>query len=128
MTKRILHPKNHTQGIHPDERPSAYQLGLPANSEIPHDTEGHIGYRCYQCSQESGTTIRLAANSGEYWQNVQLEWQEKCDDLQNQYDAMVAAHFPIHLPVNCEDCPSPLQMPPKPVPPSERAFRQNAQP
>lgn len=124
MSKHKLDPKKHTQGRHPDERPTSYELEL---DDVNHGVDGHIGFRCYQCSQISGTTIRAADNSGEYWQNLQLDWQEKCDELQNQYDRMVAAHFPVHLPVSCPDCPSPLQMPPKPVPPAERAIRQNAQ-
>jgi len=119
-----LKAKDHTQGIHPDDRPTAYEQSVPDDGA--HGVVGHIGYRCYQCAQLSGVMIQLADNSGEYWQNLQLLWQEECDVVQNTFDDAVATHFPNHQPYNCESCPVPGEMPVKPLPPAERAVRQNA--
>ncbi len=124
MSKHRLLAKNHTQGIHPDERPTAYQQSVP--DDPVHGDDGHRGYRCYQCAQASGVMIQLATNSGEYWQNLQLLWQEKCDELQNKFDLDVATHWPNHKPIGCETCPVVYEMPNKPLPPAERAVGQNA--
>lgn len=106
------------------DRPTAYQLGVPA--DVAHGVVGHQGYRCYQCAHQSGITIQLAETGGDYWQNLQLAWQEECDVLQNKFDAEVAAHFPDHFPIGCQTCPTTFEMPVKPLPPAERAVRQNA--
>lgn len=94
--------------------------------DVTHGVEGHIGYKCGQCAREAPVVIQLADSGGEYWQNLQLLWQEECDVLQNSFDADVAAHFPNHKPIGCTECPTPFAMPVKPNPPSERAVRQNA--
>ena len=112
-----------TQGIHDDEKPTAFQQSDEAN-EVPHGAEGHKGFRCYQCAQYSEARILLADNSGEYWQNLQLNWQEKCDVLQNKFDNDVATHWPNHKPIGCDTCPVVYPMPTKPIPPAERAIAQ----
>ncbi len=124
MSKKKLLAADHTQGRHPDERPTSYELSVP--DDTIHGELGHIGYRCYICAQLSSVMIQAASSGGEYWQNKQLLWQEECDKLQNQFDADVAAHFPDHYPIGCKTCPTTFEMPPKPLPPSERAIAQNA--
>ncbi len=91
-----------TNIVHSDKL-TAYELSVPA--QTAHGTDGHAGYRCYQCAMESGVTVQLADSGGEYWQNKQLDWQEKCDTLQNKFDLDVATHWPNHQPMNCTTCP-----------------------
>jgi len=107
------------------DRPTAYEMSVP--DDTPHSTKGHIGYRCGGCALVSEIQIRIASDGGEYWQNKQLLWQEECDELQNQFDKDVASHWPEHKAIGCEDCPKVYEMPPKPMPPFERALRQNAE-
>lgn len=106
------------------DRPTAFQQSVP--DDVAHGVDGHLGYRCYQCSQISGAMIQLADPGGDYWQNLQLLWQEQCDIVQNEFDASVATHFPDHQPYNCKGCPVPGEMPTKPLPPAERAVAQSA--
>lgn len=94
--------------------------------DVAHGVEGHIGYRCGQCAQQSDVVILLADSGGDYWQNLQLKWQEECDIVQNTFDTAVATHFPDHQPYDCASCPVPGKMPVKPNPPAERAIKQNA--
>lgn len=117
-------------GIPPDERPTSYELSVPEDPS--HGVDGHSGYRCYQCALISPGLVMIAVAGGDYWQNLQLSWQEECDKLQNLYDDAVALHFPIHIDSRllgkdetC-DCPKPQQMPPKPIPPAERSVTQAA--
>ena len=105
------------------ERQSAFQM---EPTDVAHGVEGHIGLRCYQCAFQSGITVQLAATGGSYWQNLQLQWQEECDVVQNTFDEAVATHFPNHKPYDCDSCPVPGKMPIKPLPPAERAVNQNA--
>lgn len=87
-----------------------------------HGEIGHIGYRCGQCAQISGKTVGITKNTIDYWQTKQIEWQEECDYLQVQFDQEMSDHLPVHLPQNCQTCPSATPMPPKPLPPIERAL------
>jgi len=118
------------RGIHPDERPTAEQLS-PHLDDPVHGDEGHIGYRCYQCAQVSTVRVLLQPNSGDYWQTMQINWQEQCDLLQHEYDVAVGEHYKVHIPAmldannECE-CPIPPDMPPKPIMPAERALSQRA--
>lgn len=115
-----------------DERLDPDDWSLFAES-TPHGIEGHTGWRCRQCAMESQTVSLIASDTGEYWQNMQLAWQEECDRLQNEYDDANAKHLlEDHVPKilrgkdeTC-NCPVPAQMPIKPNPPAERAWKHRA--
>lgn len=91
-----------------------------------HGEIGHIGYRCGQCAQESAHSVGITENSVDYWQTKQLEWQEECDGIMAKFQQDVQDHFPDHLPVNCQGCPTQDTLPPKPMPAIERALKQNS--
>jgi len=121
---KVLKNDSWSRGVHPEERPTAYQLS-DLDNDGAHGSDGvHSGYRCYQCAQQSGSSILLASDSGEYWQNKQLDWQEECDVIQSNFDLEVANHFPLHLAIDCKSCPKTGVMPKKPEPPAERALGQ----
>jgi len=119
-SKLEIQSDNWVRGRHPSEP-------LQIIVDPIHGDDGHIGFRCYACAQISDTSILLADDSVDYWQNLQLNWQEQCDLLQNKYDNDIASHFPNHVAIGCEECPKPYAMPLKPIAPAERAFKQNAQ-
>jgi len=89
-------------------------------SDLPHNMNGHTGHRCIECARESENPISTESDSGDYWQNKQLAWQEECDVIMAKFDREVAIHFPAHMPMNCTTCPMTGTLPPKPNPPIER--------
>jgi len=93
-----------------------------AIKDVFHGVFGHIGYRCRQCAYLSLETNSIAGDSGEYWQNKQIDWQEDCDTIMAEFDQAVMDHFPVHLPVNCQTCPIRGELPAKPMPPIERSM------
>ncbi len=89
---------------------------------IPHGVEGHTGYRCGSCALTKPGAVQVQSDSSDHWQTKQIEWQEECDKIFREFDVAVAAHWPVHLPVNCQDCPVTAPLPPKPTPPQERTW------
>lgn len=89
-----------------------------------HGEKGHIGYRCGQCAQLSKETVYITRDSVDYWQNLQIDWQEACDIIMSEFQQDVQDHFPDHLPANCQDCPVQGSLPEKPLPPVERSLKQ----
>lgn len=109
------------------EKPDSQILDFERHQSPGHGAEGHTGYRCGSCAAESGVAILAAPDTGNYWQNLQIAWQEQCDILFNQFDDAVATHFPLHTGPGCKTCPTKPEMPPKPIKPNERALKQNVQ-
>ncbi len=107
-----------------DERPHSYDYENRMQSEPEHGHEDHTGYRCSACASESQVQVLIHPNTGDYWQSKQISWQEACDVIFRAFDDATAEHFPVHLPVNCKDCPEKPILPIKPVMPSERAVAQ----
>jgi len=102
----------------------------PSVSDVAHGLDGHIGFRCLECARVAidGMTA-VESSSQDYWQNLQLDWQEECDILQSKFDKDVTAHLPFHIPPKlfgstvipqCKSCPIPAALPLKPNPPKER--------
>lgn len=91
-----------------------------------HGVDGHIGWRCGICALMNPNAVVISPNSGDFWQNKQIHWQEACDIVFRAYDDAVADHFPVHMPQNCGFCPTKPHLPPKPVPPVERSLKQGA--
>lgn len=90
-------------------------------ADVEHGVNGHSGFRCLECARISGRMNSIEADSGDYWQNQQISWQEDCDNLIVAFNEEVADHFPVHTPFGkCISCPVAPQMPPKPNPPIER--------
>lgn len=115
----------HGRGIHPDERLTPFEIELAKNKpNRGHDLDGHTGYRCRQCAEESPGTVLIESSSGDYWQTKQINWQEACDVVFRAFDDAVAAHFPDHEPVNCMTCPAKPVLPPKPQVPIDRVSKQ----
>ncbi len=111
-----------------EDRPD---LGEPRDIREPdtdHGQPGHKGVCCGQCARLSVSQVQAAPTGGDHWQNKQIEWQESCDKIFRIFDDAVADHFPDHLPVNCEACPTPPDLPVKPLPPVERSIAQAARP
>jgi len=107
------------------ERPLAAQVDWAKKSDQHNHGEiGHIGYRCGMCAQLSDKTVRITRNSIDYWQTVQIEWQEECDEIMAKFQRDVQTHFPDHQPANCKSCPVQGILPEKPLPPIERALKQ----
>lgn len=112
--------------IYDTDHPSAAIADWEAKSgAFEHGTEGHKGYRCGQCAMLAPTRVSATNHSVDYYQTKQLEWQEKCDVIMAQFDSDVAAHFPKHKAVKCLSCPKTGKLPEKPIPPVERALKQN---
>lgn len=88
--------------------------------------ERHPDWRTSTPPTVSGAEVRLTPHQHDYWQDKQMAWQEQVDDKMLQYDASVAAHWPVHLAVGCTGCPKTQTMPIKPSPPFDRALLQNA--
>lgn len=109
-----------------DGTETAWELDWPrAGGEPAHGLEGHTGYRCKECAMGSKNPILVESDSGDYWQTKQIRWQEEVDDLHNQFNAQIEAHFPSHQAIGCSSCPKSPAMPAKPMPPVERAVRQS---
>jgi len=89
-------------------------------ADVPHNVNGHTGFRCLECARTSNNMISIVQDGGDYWQNKQISWQEECDTVMSMFDERVAEHFPEHLAKNCEICPSKPILPTKPNPPVER--------
>lgn len=103
------------------ERKTMYEVEREQFKEwIVHGQPGHTGYKCGQCARESLNMVEYTPNSREYWQNLQINWQESIDGIMSDFDASVAAHFPVHQPQNCQTCPVKPVLPEKPNPPTER--------
>lgn len=88
--------------------------------DVPHNINGHTGWRCLECARDSGTMNAIESDGGDYWQNKQLGWQEACDVLMAGFQVAVADHFPNHRPFGCVTCPEAPELPVKPNPPVER--------
>lgn len=89
-------------------------------ADMDHGINGHTGHRCLECARMSGVMVAVESDSGDYWQNKQLDWQEECDRLIVGFNEKVALHFPKHSPMNCTMCPKAPPMPERPNPPVER--------
>lgn len=100
--------------------PNAAVEEFSHNSDVEHGMEGHKGFRCLECARISPNMIGIVSDGGDYWQNKQIAWQEECDVVFRAFDDAVAAHFPNHLPQNCQSCPVPPALPERPNPPAER--------
>ncbi len=121
MSKEILAAGNDIE-----DRPN---LGESPDFRVPDPEHGgpdHLGVYCGYCALLSGVQVQAAPTGGDHWQNLQLRWQEECDIVFRAFDDAVADHFPDHEPVNCDTCPSPPNLPEKPVRPIERAIAQSA--
>jgi len=109
-----------------EDRPNLGDTPDFRDPDTPHDTGDHIGVYCGECGMQSATVVLAGPTSADHWQDKQLSWQEDCDTVFRAFDDAVAAHFPDHLPVNCQDCPAPPALPEKPIRPVERTIAQNA--
>jgi len=109
-----------------DDRYSAYELDTQLREKAPHGVEGHLGWRCKECAMLAAVVVFAEPLGPDHWQNKQIAWQEECDVVMVAFDASVAAHFPVHLPQNCNTCPVKPILPPKPVAPVERVTAQKA--
>jgi len=90
-------------------------------ADLDHGVNGHTGFRCLECSRISGTSMNaVESDSGDYWQNKQLGWQEECDVLMSGFQVAVAEHFPVHKLIGCPNCPKAPELPVRPNPPVER--------
>lgn len=112
-------------GIYDTDYPSAAIADWDAKGgQYEHGVDGHTGYKCGACALLSVVRVAATSHSVDYYQTKQLEWQEECDVIMGQFDLDVAAHFPLHKAVNCQECPVTGILPTKPVPPVERALKQ----
>ena len=102
------------------DRPTAYELDSEANEDVDHGVDGHSGYKCGQCALASGRAVVVYPDTLDFWQDLQIAWQEDCDVIFAAFDDSVATHFPNHLAVNCKSCPVKPKLPVKPEPPNER--------
>ncbi len=89
-------------------------------ADVPHNVNGHTGWRCVECARDSPEMVGITPNGGDYWQNKQIDWQEDCDVLMAGFQVAVADHFPYHRPFGCVTCPKAPELPAKPNPPIER--------
>lgn len=112
----------HGKGIAPDERMTSYELTWPVDHE--HGHPDHEGLRCAECALMSPNACIIHPSSGDYWQDLQIKWQEQCDVIFRRFDDAVAAHFPDHQPQGCMSCPPKPILPVKPTMPFERALEQ----
>jgi len=103
--------------------PTAAHEAFALQSDVPHNVNGHTGFRCIECARESPVMVSIVDDGGDYWQNVQIQWQEECDKVMSAFDEAVAIHFPVHQPQNCQTCPVKPILPEKPNPPVERRHK-----
>lgn len=109
---------------HTAEYPEPGVIDFQKKRDVPHDTEGHIGYRCSQCAQQSRGGVRVTEHGIDYWQNKQIAWQEECDTIMHNHNNAITEHLPEHKPVDCTECPQQPDLPKKPEPATERALTQ----
>ncbi len=105
----------------PDDPRENYRQDNP-----DHGFDGHLPYVCGECAKLAPNRSLISPTTGDHWQTLQINWQEQCDIAFRAFDDEVAAHFPEHLPVGCQDCPDKPILPDKPIQPYERSIRQNA--
>lgn len=110
-------------GLYKHEYPPAADIDWAKHfGSSEHGTDDHYGFRCPECAALSKVPIQLIDRHVDYWQNVQISWQEDCDKIMAKFDEAVADHFREHTGPQCQTCPEKSVLPPKPLPVFERRW------